>query len=79
MQQKLFDHGAKSDVLCKILLQSRILFRKEFQSIDNGRAMQLAFDALGDFVALDNVMRPSILPRLAQFQSLKLVFKAKGR
>jgi hypothetical protein len=40
-QQKLFDHGTKSDLLCRTLLHAKVMFRKEFQSIDVDRAMQL--------------------------------------
>jgi hypothetical protein len=50
-QQKLLDHGTKSDLLCRTLLQAKVMFRKEFQSVDIDRAMQLAFDALGDLVS----------------------------
>jgi hypothetical protein len=52
-QQKLFDHGTKSDLLCRTLLHAKVMFRKEFQSIDIERAMQLAFDALSDLVSMD--------------------------
>lgn len=51
-QQKLFDHGVQSELLCQTLLQAKVLFRKEFQSIDIERAMQLALDALGDLIAM---------------------------
>ena len=51
-QQKLFDHGTKSDLLCRTLLQAKVMFRKEFQSIDIDRAMQLSFDAFGDLVSM---------------------------
>jgi hypothetical protein len=51
-QQKLFDHGTKSDLLCRTLLQAKVLFRKEFQSVNIDRAMQFAFDALGDLVSM---------------------------
>ena len=40
-QQKLFDHGTKSELLCRTLLQAKVMFRKEFQSVDIDRAMQL--------------------------------------
>jgi hypothetical protein len=52
-QQKLFDHGVKSNLLCRTLLQSKVLFRKEFQTIDVQRAMQLSFEALSDLVSMD--------------------------
>jgi hypothetical protein len=51
-QQKLFDHGTKSELLCRTLLQAKVMFRKEFQSVDIDRAMQLSFDALGDLVSM---------------------------
>jgi hypothetical protein len=54
-QQKLFDHGTRSDLLCRTLLQAKVMFRKEFQSVDVDRAMQLAFDALGDLVSMDDI------------------------
>lgn len=50
-QQKIFDHGTESDLLCRTLLQAKVMFRKEFQSIDNDHAMQLAFDAFSDIVS----------------------------
>jgi hypothetical protein len=49
-QQKLFDHGVNSELLCRTLLQAKVMFRKEFQTIDVRRAMQLSFDALSDLV-----------------------------
>jgi hypothetical protein len=51
-QQKLFDHGTKSDLLCRTLLHAKVMFRKEFQSIDINRAMQYAFDALSDLISM---------------------------
>jgi hypothetical protein len=33
------------------LLQAKVMFRKKFQSVDIGRAMQLSFDALSDIVS----------------------------
>jgi hypothetical protein len=51
-QQKLFDHGTKSELLCRTLLQAKVMFRKEFQSIDVNRAMLLSFDALCDLVSM---------------------------
>jgi hypothetical protein len=53
-QQKLFDHGINSDLLCRTLLHAKVLFRKEFQSIDVEQAKQLAFDALSDLVAMQD-------------------------
>jgi hypothetical protein len=51
-QQKLFDHGTASELLCRSLLQAKVLLRKEFQSIDIGHGMQLAFEALGDLTSM---------------------------
>jgi len=51
-QQKLFDHGTNSELLCRTFLQSKVLFRKEFQDIDIEAAMQLAFEALSDCVLM---------------------------
>jgi hypothetical protein len=55
-QQKLFDHGTKSDLLCRTLLQAIVMFRKEFQSVDIDRAMQLSFDAFGDLVSMQEAV-----------------------
>jgi hypothetical protein len=54
-QQKLFDHGTKSDLLCRTLLQAKVMFQKEFRSIDIDRAMQLSFDAFSDLVSMQEV------------------------
>jgi hypothetical protein len=51
-RQRLFDYGTESDLFRRTLLQSKVLFRKEFLKIDVDRAMQLSFDALCDMVAL---------------------------
>jgi hypothetical protein len=52
-QQKLFDYGAESELLCRTLLQAKVLFRKEFQSPDlTDCAMQFSFDAMGDLVSM---------------------------
>jgi hypothetical protein len=51
-QQRLFDHGTKSELLCRTLLQAKVMFRKEFQSVDIDRAMQFSFDALADLVSM---------------------------
>ncbi|MGO9171772.1 MAG: hypothetical protein ACLP7P_07380 [Rhodomicrobium sp.] len=52
-QQKLFDHGISSELLCRSLLHAKVMFRKEFQQIDIGCAMQLSFDVLSELVAMD--------------------------
>jgi hypothetical protein len=51
-QQKLFDHGTKSELLCRTFLQAKVMFRKEFQAVDVDRAIELTFDALGDLVSM---------------------------
>jgi hypothetical protein len=56
-QQILFDHGSKSELLCRTLLQVKVMFRKEFQSIDVQKAMQLSFDALCDLVSMDELLQ----------------------
>jgi hypothetical protein len=53
VQQKLFDHGTNSQLLCRTLLQAKVLFRREFQTADIDRAMQRSFDALGDLISMD--------------------------
>jgi hypothetical protein len=50
--QKLFDYGTSSELLCRTLLQAEVIFRKEFQTIDVQRAMQLSFAAFGDLVSM---------------------------
>lgn len=52
IQQKIFDHGTESELLCNTLLLAKVMFRKEFLKIEVGRAMQLALDALGELVAM---------------------------
>ncbi|MGV1768014.1 hypothetical protein [Rhizobium rhizogenes] len=55
VQQKLFDHGIQSELLCRSLLHAKVLFRKEFQTIDIEHAMQLAFDAFSDMVEMEDL------------------------
>ena len=54
-QQKLFDHGTKSALLCRTLLQAKVMFRKEFQTIDVRQAMQFSLDALGNLISMDEI------------------------
>jgi hypothetical protein len=56
-QQKLFDHGINSELLCRTLLQAKVMFRKEFQAIDVQRAMKLSFDALSDLVSMHETIQ----------------------
>jgi hypothetical protein len=55
VQQKLFDHGADSELVCRSFLQAWRLFRKEFQMIDNDAALADAFEVLGELVAMRSV------------------------
>ena len=52
VQQKLFDHGADSELVCRSFLQGWRLFRKEFQTIDNDAALAEAFEVLGELIAM---------------------------
>ena len=52
LQQKLFDHGVQSDLLCRSLLHARVMFRKEFQKIDVVQAMQLSMDAFTELASM---------------------------
>jgi hypothetical protein len=54
--QKIFDHGTSSEVLCNTLLLAKVMFRKEMLTIDINRAMQLAFEAFGELVAMDDAV-----------------------
>lgn len=56
-QQKMFDHGTKSELLCRTLLQAKVMFRKEFQSVDINNALQLSFDALCDLVCMEDTAK----------------------
>jgi hypothetical protein len=55
IQQKLFDHGADSELVCRSFLQAWRLFRKEFQTIDNDAALAESFAVLGELVAMRSV------------------------
>ena len=52
VQQKIVDHGTESQLLCNTLLLGKVLFRKEFLNIDVDQAQELAFEALGELVAM---------------------------
>jgi hypothetical protein len=56
-QQKLFDRGTASELLCRTLLHAKVMFRKEFQAINVEQAMQLSFDAFSDLVALEDAAK----------------------
>ena len=55
--QKIFDHGTNSEILCNTLLLGKVMFRKEMLTIDIESARQLAFDAFGELVAMDEAAR----------------------
>ncbi len=57
VQQKLFDHGAESEVLCRSFLQAWRMFRKEFQTIDIARALERSFEALGELIAMGDIAK----------------------
>jgi hypothetical protein len=58
VQRKLFDHGTKSELLCNTLLLAKAMFRKEFQpQLNIDRAMQLAFEALSELVAMHEAVQ----------------------
>jgi len=52
-QQKLFDYGMESELLCRTLIQAKVLFREEFQSIDITEAKRFAFEALESLIAMN--------------------------
>ncbi len=56
-QQKLFDYGVDSDLLCRSLLHAKTMFRKEFQQVDVESARQFSFDFLGELLAMDEAAR----------------------
>ena len=51
-QQKFLDIGTESPLLCRTLMQAKVLFRKEFLSIDVDKAMQVTVEALTELAAL---------------------------
>lgn len=51
-QQKVFELGTDSELLRRTLMQARVLFRKEFLSIDANMAMELTLEALAELAAL---------------------------
>jgi hypothetical protein len=55
IQQKLFDRGAESEVLCRSFLQAWRMFRKEFQTVDIAQALQRSFEVLGELIAMQDV------------------------
>lgn len=58
VHRKLFDHGTNSELLCKTLLQAKVMFRKELQtSLDIPKALTLTLNALGEIVAMEKVAR----------------------
>src|SRR5271156_3019675 len=55
VQQKLFDRGVESELLCRSFLQAWRMFRKEFQTIDIAQALQRSFEALSELIAMEDV------------------------
>lgn len=55
VHQKLFDHGAGSELFCRSFLQAWKLFRREFQAIDIAHSLQRSLDAFGELVAMRDV------------------------
>lgn len=51
-QQKLLDVGTESPLLCRTLMQAKVLFRKEFLPIEVDKAMELTLEALMELAAL---------------------------
>jgi len=54
-QQKFLDVGTGSPLLCRTLMQAKVLFRKDFLSIEVDRAMGLTLEALAELAALHDV------------------------
>ena len=52
VQQKISDHGIESELLCRSLLHSKVMFRKEFLQINIEIAMQLAFEAFSELTSM---------------------------
>jgi hypothetical protein len=69
-QQKLFDYGVESELLCRTLLQAKVLLRSEFQKVDTSKAMQLAFEALTNIISMNDMGRAF---EAAQASALKRV------
>jgi hypothetical protein len=58
VRQKILDLGVNSDILCKTLIQARVMFSKYYlPDIDIDKAMQLAFDALCELASADELAR----------------------
>ena len=56
-QQKLFDLGTDSELLRRTLMQAKVLFRKEFLSIDSDKAMELTLEALAELAELHEIYK----------------------
>jgi len=70
--QKIFDHGISSEIFCNTILLAKVMFRKEMLKIDTESAMQLAFDAFSELVAMDDALRPFKSAELAAVDPAKL-------
>lgn len=51
-QQKIFDHGAKSDLMRGTLMHAKVMFKQGFQEIDIPRALSHSFDALSNLIGM---------------------------
>ncbi|MGA2495408.1 MAG: hypothetical protein ABSF67_21145 [Roseiarcus sp.] len=77
-QQKLFDHGVDSELLCRSLLHAKVMFRKEFQQVDIARAMQLSFDVLSELIAMDAAAQSFKTAELAAIEKAQGLGRADG-
>jgi hypothetical protein len=57
VQQKLLNYGVNSKLVCGVLLQSKVMFRKEFQSFDVSEGLSLALECLSDLLAADEISK----------------------
>ncbi len=77
-QQKLFDYGANSELLCRSLLHAKVMFRKEFQRIDIERAMLLSFDVLSELIAMDEAAQSFKAAEVAAIERAQGLGRADG-
>lgn len=54
-QQKVFDHGMKSDLMRRTFLHARVMFKEGFQEIDIPLGLSHAFDALSNIVGMREI------------------------
>jgi hypothetical protein len=77
-QQKLFDYGVNSELLCRSFLHAKVMFRKEFQQIDIERAMHLSFDVFSELVAMDEAAKAFRAAELAAIAKAHGLGRADG-